>query len=231
MNIPKHLAVIIDGNRRWAVKRGLSKLEGHRHGAEALKKLIPAIISRGIPVVSIFTFSTENWRRTQEEVGSLMGLIAEIFRNDFEWMKERGAQVRISGRIADFSEELREIFLKAVESTRENTKLIANFCLSYGGREEILQMVRRVAEEAKGDPKALADVNEETVARHLYTSGLPDVDLLIRTGGEKRLSGFLPWQTTYAELYFTDTLWPDFGERELERALEDFSNRKRNFGA
>lgn len=231
MSIPQHVAIIIDGNRRWAVQNGLSKVEGHRHGAETLKKLVPALISRGIPVVSIFTFSTENWRRPPLEVAALMTLIADMFRNYFDWLHAQGVQVRISGRIADFSEDIRGIFRRAVENTKENTKLIANFCLSYGGREEIEQMVKRVTNAAGGDPRAIAAISAEAIERNLYTAGLPDVDLVVRTGGEKRLSGFLPWQSAYAELYFTDILWPDFNENELDRALEDFAARKRNFGA
>ena len=231
MDIPKHVGVIIDGNRRWAVKNGISKLEGHRYGAENLKKLLPAVIKRGIPVVSIFVFSTENWRRPPEEVLKLMNLISEVFRNYFDWLKDQGVQVRISGRIADFSKEIRQIFGEAIEASKKNTKLIANFCLGYGGREEIVQMVQRVAAETRGDAEAIKKIDEDIINRNLYTAGLPDVDLLIRTGGGKRLSGFLPWQSVYAEFYFTETLWPDFDEAELDRALEDFSNRKRNFGA
>ncbi len=231
MNIPQHVGVIIDGNRRWAVKRGLPKFEGHRYGLETLKKLLRAVISRGIPVVSIFIFSTENWRRTSEEVSTFMALIKNAFRDNLEWLKGEGVQVRISGRLTDFSDDVRAIFREVVAATKDNTKLIANFCLSYGGREEITEMAKRVAADTKGDPHAIAAITEETVARHLYTAGLPDVDLLVRTGGERRLSGFLPWQSIYAELYFTDTLWPDFTEEELDRALEFFSTRKRNFGA
>lgn len=230
MNIPKHLAVIIDGNRRWAVANGLSKLEGHRHGLETLKKLIPTIMARDISVVSIFAFSTENWRRAADEVSALMGLIKNAFAEYFAWLNEQGVRVYISGRVGDFSEDIRDVFKKAVEDTRGNTKLIANFCMSYGGREEITEAARRIAGEMGGDASAIAAINEKIVEQNLYTVGLPDVDLLIRTGGEKRLSGFLPWQSVYAELYFTDTLWPDFGGEELDRALADFANRKRNFG-
>lgn len=230
MNIPQHVGIIIDGNRRWAVNQGLSKLEGHRYGFETLKKLLPIVIARGVPVVSIFTFSTENWKRAEAEVSMLMRLIGDIFRDHFAWLKEQGVKVLISGRISDFSPELQKIFREAVEDTKTNTKLIGNFCLSYGGREELIQAVRKIAAEAKGDPVAITAIDETTIQEKLYTAGLPDVDLIIRTGGEKRLSGFLPWQSTYAELYFTETLWPDFDERELDQALEFFATRKRNFG-
>lgn len=230
MNTPKHIGIIIDGNRRWAAARGLLKIEGHRHGVETLKKLLPALIARGIAVASIFTFSTENWQRTKEEVGALMSLIAEVFRKHFAWAHEQGVRVRISGRMADFSPELQQIFQEAIEKTKTNTKLIANFCLSYGGREEFTQVARSIAEAVAAGDLRPEDVTEERIAERLYTAGLPDVDLLIRTGGERRLSGFLPWQTPYAELYFTDVLWPDFNEAELDKAIEFFETRKRNFG-
>lgn len=230
MSVPRHLGLIIDGNRRWAVKKGLSKLEGHHYGAEALRKLIPAIIQREIPVVSIYTFSTENWRRTAEEVSILMTLIGNVFRQYFDWFKKRGARVRVSGRIADFPEEIQKVFSEAIEATKENTKLVANFCLSYGGREEIIRMAKKLAEETGGQAEAIAKIDEAAVERNLYTSGLPDVDLVIRTGGDQRLSNFLPWQCAYAELYFTKTLWPDFDARELDKALEYFAETKRNFG-
>lgn len=230
MDLPRHIGIIIDGNRRWAVKNGISKLEGHRHGAENLKKLLPAIIARSIPVVSVYTFSTENWRRAAEEVNTMMALIAEVFRDYFGWFREQGAKVRISGRVGDFPPNIQEIFGRAVKGTEDNTKVIVNFCLSYGGREEILQAAKRLAAATRGDVGVLENAGEAEFEKHLYTAGLPDVDLVIRTGGARRLSGFLPWQSTYAELYFTETLWPDFGEAELDKALEYFANVKRNFG-
>ena len=230
MSVPRHLGLIIDGNRRWAARNGLSRLEGHRHGAEALRKLVPAIIARGIPAVSVYTFSTENWRRTAEEVSVLMSLIGGVFRQYFDWFKKEGARVRISGRTADFPEEIQKVFAEAIEATKENTKLIANFCLSYGGREEIVRMVKKIAEESGGQAEAIAQIDEAAIEKNLYTHGLPDVDLVVRTGGDQRLSNFLPWQCAYAELYFTKTLWPDFDERELDKALEYFAETKRNFG-
>ena len=224
------MAVILDGNRRWAVKNGLMKTAGHNHGGEALKKLLPAAINRGIPVISLYAFSTENWRRAQEELSVLISLIAKFMSESIDWADKQGVQIRFSGRLTDFSTGIQEIFKTAAEATKKNAKIIVNFCMSYGEREELPQAARRIAAAVKNDPQAIAAINDETINRHLYTAGLPDVDLLIRTGGEKRLSGFMPWQSTYAELYFTDTLWPDFNEEELDRALEDFAKRKRNFG-
>jgi len=221
----------LDGNRRWAVQRGLSKLEGHRYGSEALKKIVPALIARGIAVASLYIFSTENWRRTQEEIGAIMDLIKDAFAQEFEEFKRQGVQVRIAGRIADFPEDIRNVFAETVEATKTNTKLIVNACLSYGGREEITRAAKALAAEAARNPASVETIDETAVQRKLYTADLPDVDLLIRTGGEQRLSGFLPWQSTYAELYFTPVYWPDFNEQELDKAIEEFGRRKRNFGA
>lgn len=231
MTAPQHVAIILDGNRRWAAKNGFPKIEGHRHGIEALKRLLPAVIARNIPVVSLFTFSRENWRRAANEVSFLMKLVPQFFRDHFDWMREQRIQVRFSGRLSDFSQEVQDIFQNAAEATKDNTRLVANFCVSYGGREEMAHAARLAATEAAGNPVAIAAIDENALNKYLYTSGLPDVDLMIRTGGEKRISGFLPWQSVYAELYFTDKCWPEFDEAELDKALEDFSKRKRNFGA
>lgn len=230
MTTPTHVAIIMDGNRRWAVRNGLSKLEGHQHGLEALRAIIPALMERKIPVVSFFAFSTENWKRAEEEVSILMRLIKRAFEEHFRWLDEHGVQVRIAGRWSDFSEDLQTIFRDVTEKTKNHTNLIANFCLSYGGREELAQAARRIAEETNGDPTAIAAISEATIERYLYTAGLPDVDLLIRTSGEERISNFLLWQSAYAELYFTDIHWPDFTPEELDKVLLAFAERKRNFG-
>lgn len=232
MTTPQHVAIIMDGNRRWAQSRGMPKLEGHRHGVEAFKKTFQALRERGIPVATFYTFSRENWRRAQEEISMLMLLFEQVFSEGVRWMREQGSdiRIRISGRIEDFPEKIAGLMRKAMADTKANTGMVINFALSYGGRAEILQAAGRMAEETRGDPTALAAITEDTFSNYLYTNGLPDVDLLIRTGGEQRLSGFLPWQSVYAELYFSDVLWPDFDERELDKALADFSERKRNFG-
>lgn len=230
MTTPTHVAVIMDGNRRWAVRNGLPKLEGHRRGLEALRKIIPAFIERKIPVASFFAFSTENWRRAEEEVSALMGLITRAFEEHFQWLREHNVRVRVAGRWSDFSEDIQKIFHEVTEATVANPGLTANFCLSYGGREELAQAARRAAAEAAGKPEAVAAIDEATLGRHLYTAGLPDVDLLIRTSGEQRISNFLLWQSAYAELYFTEKHWPDFTPEDLDRALAAFAARKRNFG-
>lgn len=231
MAIPQHVAIIMDGNRRWAQDRGLPKLEGHRHGVEAFKNAIRALMARNIPVATFFAFSRENWRRTQEEISWLMGIFQELLTEGAKWLAEQGVKLRIAGRLEDFPAELVRAARTAVAETAANERMTVNIALSYGGREEILQAAKRIAADTQGNAELLAAVTEETFSNYLYTAGLPDVDLLIRTGGERRLSGFLPWQSVYAELYFSDALWPDFDERELDRALADFSERKRNFGA
>lgn len=220
----------MDGNRRWAHTHNLPLVEGYRRGIQAFRNAIPLAIQRRIPVATFWGFSTENWHRSPLELNTLFGLFRHAIAESREWLTRSNARLRISGRLQDFPEDLRRAAEAVIAATKANTGLTVNLALSYGGRDEIQHVARRVASEVAGNPDAIEAINEDTIARHLYTSGLPDVDLLIRTGGEKRLSGFLPWQAAYAELYFIDTLWPDFDERELDRALEDYAQRKRNFG-
>ena len=230
MTIPQHVAIIMDGNRRWARQRGFSLAEGYRRGIEAFKNAIPAVVSRNITVATFWGVSTENWRRTPSELETLFSIFRRAIDETVEWCNRHNARLVASGRLQDFPDYIRTNAERLIEATKTNTAATINLALSYGGREEIQHVVKRIAHETKGDERAVEAINEETIGRHLYTRGLPDVDLLIRTGGEKRLSGFLPWQTAYAELYFTDALWPDFDANELDRALADFSQRKRNFG-
>ncbi len=229
-SVPQHVAIIMDGNRRWARVRGLPLVEGYRRGIGAFRNAIPAAVKRRIPVATFWGFSTENWHRSPRELHTLFGLFRHAIAESRAWLTRSNARLRISGRLQDFPDDLRRAAEAVIAATKANTGLTVNLALSYGGRDEIQHVARQLAQETNGDPKAIAAINEATVERHLYTSGLPDVDLMIRTGGEKRLSGFLPWQAAYAELYFSDTLWPDFDEAELDRALEDYAQRKRNFG-
>lgn len=228
--VPKHVAIIMDGNRRWAAAKRLPLSEGYRHGIQTFRNAIPTVIARKIPVATFWGFSTDNWRRSPAELRTLFGLFRRAVTESLDWLNRHNAKLRISGRLNDFPDDLRRAAEKVIAATAANSGLTVNLALSYGGRDEIQHAARGVASETAGDAEAIAAISEETISRHLYTAGLPDVDLLIRTGGEKRLSGFLPWQTAYAELYFTDALWPDFDEREFDRALEDYAGRKRNFG-
>ena len=230
MNTIQHLAVIMDGNRRWAKLQRLPLIEGYRRGIQTFRNAIPIVASRGIPLATFWGFSTENWRRPAKELEPLFNLFRRGVEESIEWFDRHNARLVTSGRLSDFPEFLKQAILRIVAATESNSGFTANLALSYGGRDEIIEVARRLAAETRGDPEAIARVDETAVSRHLYTAGLPDVDLLIRTGGERRLSGFLPWQAAYAELYFTDTLWPDFTAEELDRALEFFATRKRNFG-
>ncbi len=230
MSVPQHIALIMDGNRRWAKERGLPLIEGYRQGIRAFRNAIPAVRERGITVATFWGFSTENWRRPPGELSVLFSLFRRAIDESREWLCRSNARLKISGRLHDFPEDLARAAGRLIEATAGNTGLMVNLCLSYGGREEIQHLARGVAREALRDPGVAERIDEALVSSHLWTAGLPDVDLLIRTGGERRLSGFLPWQAAYAELYFTETLWPDFDARELDRALEDFVTRKRNFG-
>lgn len=231
MTTPGHIALIMDGNRRWAQGRGLPLAEGYRRGIAAFRNAIPAVVERHIPVATFWGFSTENWRRSAQELDVLFGIFRRAIAEARTWLDRSNARLKISGRLQDFPEDLRRAAEGVIAATAANTAATVNLALSYGGREEIQHVARALAAETKGDPEAVRRIDEEAVGRHLWTAGLPDVDLLVRTGGAKRLSGFLPWQAAYAELYFTDTLWPDFDAAELDRALEDFALRKRNFGA
>ncbi|MEK9147893.1 MAG: polyprenyl diphosphate synthase [Patescibacteria group bacterium] len=230
MTTPQHIAIIMDGNRRWAKQNGLPLVEGYRRGIQAFKNAIPAVTSRHIPVATFWGFSAENWKRTPQELGLLFELFRRAIDESRTWLNRWNARLVISGRLEDFPADLALAARNLTAATALNSTATINLALSYGGRDEIQRVARGIAEETKGDPRAIEAVNEDMVNRHLYTAGLPDVDLLIRTGGEKRLSGFLPWQSAYAELYFTNTMWPDFGAEELDKALEDFSQRQRNFG-
>lgn len=227
---PSHIAFIMDGNRRWAKTRGLPLVEGYRRGIMAFRNAIPAVAERGVEFATFWGFSTENWRRARHELDALFGLFRQGIEDSAEWFSRHNARLRVSGRTRDFPDFIQSALDRLVAATRPNTGLTVNLALSYGGRDEIRHVAERIASETNGNPAAIAAIDEEAVSRHLYTAGLPDVDLVVRTGGERRLSGFLPWQTAYAELYFTDVLWPDFDARELDRALADFSARERNFG-
>ncbi len=214
----------MDGNRRWARSRGLPTFEGHRRGYEKLKEVTSWAKTAGVGHVIIFAFSTENWNRTRKELSYLMGLFKLVLTQEVEKMFKAGIRVRCAGQPERFSPALRKLMREAEEKTADNKELTLTVCLSYGGRAEIVEAANRAI--ASGE-KALT---EETFARHLWTAGIPDPDLIIRTSGEMRLSGFLPWQSVYSELFFTKTLWPDFSEEEFKYILEDFSKRNRRIG-
>ncbi len=222
--LPRHIAIIMDGNGRWASKRALPRTAGHKAGSETFVKTVDACDRLGIEVLTVYAFSTENWQRDKEEVGGILKIMhAYIIKYVPELMK-KNIRLRILGDMSYFDEESRKALEESERKLQNNTGLTLCVALSYGGRNEIRQAVNAII--AAGEK----DVDEETVSRYLYTAGLPDPDLVIRTGGEKRISNFLLWQSAYAEYYFTDTLWPDFDEDCLKEAIAEFGNRKRRYG-
>ncbi|MBF6590020.1 MAG: di-trans,poly-cis-decaprenylcistransferase [Ktedonobacterales bacterium] len=224
--IPRHIAVIMDGNGRWATQRHLPRSMGHHAGVEALRRVVQLCDDQHVPMLSVYAFSTENWGRPQEEVDALMRLMWETIRTDVERLHRNGVRLRHIGRLADLAPDIQEAIRHMMELTQHNTKLHLNVCFNYGGRAEIVDAVREMM--AAGMPAE--EVTEEAIGRHLYTRDLPDPDLVIRTGGEMRLSNYLIWQAAYAEYYSTPTLWPDFDDADLLAALDAFAGRKRRFG-
>ncbi len=216
----------MDGNGRWARSRRLPRALGHRAGLDAIRRVAEASDKLGIRVLTIYAFSTENWTRPRQEVRALMRLFDETLRRDVEALHRRGAQLRFSGRVQELSSALQRRIAAAVERTRRNRRSILNVALNYGGRSELVDAIRNMAAAGLD----LTRVEDATIDAHLYTRGLPDPDLIIRTAGELRLSNFLLWQSAYAEFFVSETLWPDFGEADLRLALEAFQQRQRRFG-
>jgi undecaprenyl diphosphate synthase len=225
-DLPRHVAIIMDGNRRWARQRGLPEVEGHAAGVEAIRTLLRHAVRRGLPVVTVYAFSRENWARSDDEVRSLFALLEQAIRSETPELKSQGVRIRLLGRLEELPDDTRHSIDDALEETAGGSRLLLNVAFNYAGRTELVDAFRRIA--ASGvDP---ATIDETTIADALYTAGLPDPDLVIRTGGEQRLSNFLIWQAAYAELYTTEVLWPDFGADALDAALLEFASRARRFG-
>lgn len=230
MIIPEHVAIIMDGNRRWAKKRGLPTQLGHSEGASTLEKIADVCEDLGVKYLTVYAFSTENWKRSVEEVDYLMKLLAKHIKDFDKRIKNRNVRIRLVGEISRLNKELQDGIREIEERTKNNTGLTVNIAINYGGRAELAIATQKIAEDVKNNKIDLKDINEDLIYKYLQTKETSDPDLLIRTGGEQRLSGFLLWQSSYSELYFTDVLWPDFDKEELEKAIEEFNNRKRNFG-
>ncbi|HEU4798444.1 MAG TPA: isoprenyl transferase [bacterium] len=228
--IPPHIAIIMDGNGRWAEARSLPRAAGHRAGVEAARRTLRACRELGARVLSLFAFSTENWRRPADEVQALMELLADTVRDEASELIQGGVQLRVSGDLATLGADVRRDVGQVVELTQSNNQFILNVAYNYGGRAEIVSAVQRLAAEAAGGRLPPEEITEELLSRHLYTAGLPDPDLLIRTGGEHRVSNFLLWQIAYTELYFTNVFWPDFDREHLMDAIGDYQQRRRRFG-
>ena len=228
--VPRHVAIIMDGNGRWAAARGLPRVEGHRRGVEALRRTIRAAADIGISYVTIFSFSAENWSRPASEVGELMGLLRRFIRNDLADLHKSNVRVRIIGERQSLDPEIGRLLVEAEELTKSNTSLTLIVAFNYGARQEITRAARRIAEEVTQGRLKPADITAETFGGHLDAPDVPDPDLIIRTSGEQRLSNFLLWQSAYSELVFVPTYWPDFDRTTLEAAIREYQQRERRFG-
>ncbi|MDO8848354.1 MAG: isoprenyl transferase [Coriobacteriia bacterium] len=229
-SVPRHVAIIMDGNGRWASKRGVPRILGHRAGAKAIRESIAACIELGIEYLTIYSFSSENWRRSAEEVSGLMGLFVEVLESEIGNLMEQGVRVRVIGSEEGMPEATMEAFRRTERRTADNATLTLLVALNYGGRMEITEAVRAIAEEAVRGELDPSTIDEDTIDAHLYTTGIPDPDLIVRTSGEMRISNFLLWQLAYSEIWVTATLWPDFKRGDLLRAVIDFQKRSRRFG-
>jgi undecaprenyl diphosphate synthase len=227
---PRHVAIIMDGNGRWAASRGLPRVEGHRRGVEALRKTVRAAGDLGIAVLTIFAFSSENWTRPQSEIRDLLGLLRRFIRNDLVDLHKSNVRVRVIGERADLSRDIRGLLEEAEELTRNNDGLLLVVAFNYGARAEIARATRRVAVEVAEGRLAAADITPEVLSQHLDTPDIPDPDVIIRTSGEQRLSNFLLWQAAYSELVFVPIYWPDFDRAALEGAIAEYRRRERRFG-
>ena len=231
--LPKHVAIIMDGNGRWACQRGLPRVAGHQAGVNVVKEIVKAAIEFGVPVLTLYAFSQENWKRPKEEVTVLMNLLEYFIDKEVKNMMKQGVRLRTIGRIEALPRRTLAKVKQAAELTKGNEKLVLNIALNYGARTEILDAVRKIMQEHQNNPawaNGSSPLTEELFSRYLYTAGLPDPDLLIRTSGEMRLSNFLLWQLSYAEIYITKKFWPDFHPSDFKKALEAYARRKRRFG-
>jgi undecaprenyl diphosphate synthase len=227
---PTHVAIIMDGNGRWAKSRGLPRIAGHRRGAESVRRAITAAAELGISYLTLFGFSSENWKRPSDEVNDLMGLLRHYLRGEIAELHQQGVRLLVIGDRARLAPDIVTLIDNAEQLTRDNKGLTLIVALSYGGRDDIVQASRKLAEDVAAGRIQAKDIDETRLSSSLFTAGIPDPDLLIRTSGEQRLSDFLLWETAYAELCFIDTLWPDFGADDLRLALADFHRRERRFG-
>jgi undecaprenyl diphosphate synthase len=228
--VPRHVAIIMDGNGRWAAKRGLPRAAGHRAGAEAVRRTLKAAVKAGVEVLTLYAFSSENWRRSEDEISDLKGLMGYYLERELDELAREGVRLRLIGDHTAFGLHLVERLERALERTASNDRLTLVVALNYGARGEIAGAAQRLAERARAGDIDPASIDEAAVGAELTTNGLPELDLMIRTSGEKRLSNFLLWQAAYAELVFVDMLWPDFGEEAFNAALEEYAGRQRRFG-
>ena len=227
-NLPRHIAIIMDGNGRWAKKRKMPRTAGHAVGAETFRKVATYCKNIGLDYLTVYAFSTENWKRPQEEVDAIMGLLEKYLLESIEKMERDKVKMKFFGDVSVLSPRLRELIANTEEISKRFEGCQVNICLNYGGRDELVRAMRRYAREVSEGREN--NIEEEDVESYLFSAGIPDPDLLIRPGGEYRLSNFLMWQSAYSELYFTDKLWPDFDEKEINRAIAEFQRRERRYG-
>lgn len=229
-NIPKHVAIIMDGNGRWAQKKGSPRVAGHKAGVETVRSVIQTCVEKGIEVVTLFAFSSENWRRPKKEVSLLMTLFLAALQREVKKLHKNDVKLKIVGDISAFDNKIQTQIIKSEELTKDNKTLVLNIAANYGGQWDITQAVKFLAEKVEAGSLKSEDITSDLINQNLSMSDLPEPDLFIRTGGEQRISNFLIWQLAYSELYFTDTLWPDFDRQAFEVALDSFAGRQRRFG-
>ena len=229
-NIPRHVAIIMDGNGRWAEERGQGRVYGHINGVESMRKAIRAAVRRGVKFLTVYAFSTENWGRPKEEVQALMELLCTSLSNETAELKSQGVRMRFIGDLEALAEDVRAAIARSEKETHRNEKLTLVVAVNYSSRWEITRMAQKIAVQVRDEGLQIHEITDRTVADNLVTAGIPDPDLLIRTSGEQRLSNFLLWQLSYSELYFTETYWPDFDESEFDKAIAEYQKRERRYG-
>jgi undecaprenyl diphosphate synthase len=229
-NLPEHIAIIMDGNGRWAQKHALGRIAGHRKGSEAVRRVVRSCRKLGVKYLTLYAFSSENWSRPEEEVSALMNLLVRYLRSEEKELMDNGIRLTAIGNIADLPDRVKKTLQKTMDKTAGNREMTLVLALNYGGRDEILEAVRKALAERDQGKLVTGKLTPELFSSYLYTAGIPDPDLLIRTSGEYRVSNFLLWQTAYTEFFFTDVLWPDFSEEHLTEAISDYQRRERRFG-
>jgi len=230
VNVPKHIAIIMDGNGRWAKERGLPRIKGHEQGAESVRAVTEACTELGVEFLTVYAFSTENWKRPEAEVTALWALLEHFIEQETPTLMKNGVRLQAIGRIHELPESCQAALRETIDLTAANPKTTLILALNYSGRAEILDTVRQIARQSASGQLAVEDITEDLISRNLYTGAFPDPDLLIRTSGELRLSNFLLWQLSYTEIYVTQKLWPDFGKEDLREAIAEFNKRQRRFG-
>ena len=228
--VPHHVAIIMDGNGRWAKGKGMERVFGHKNALTSIRESVAAATSIGVQAVTLYAFSTENWNRPKLEVKALMSLLITSLKKELTGFQENGVKINAIGDLQSLPLKAQQVLQEVIDATRNNTKIVLTFALSYGSREEIVNTIQNICKKVVNNKLSIEEINENIIKSHLYTFNLPDVDLMIRTSGEQRISNFLLWQMAYAELYFTDTLWPDFRKSDFFDAVREYQNRERRFG-